>query len=54
VFFALERDNHFGSLEALALPERMPDLRKRLDGRGAEACQPRRVAFIEPRLIDFL
>jgi hypothetical protein len=52
MFFALERDIHMGSLEALALPERAPDLRVRLDGRKAAACRPRRVTFIEPRLID--
>ena len=35
MFFALERDIHHGSLQALALPELPPELRVRLDGRKA-------------------
>jgi hypothetical protein len=53
MFFAVERDLHQGSLEALALPPQPPDLRERLDGRRARGCEPRRVHLIEPRLIDF-
>jgi hypothetical protein len=53
MFFAVERDMHLGSLEALQLQELPPDLRARLDGKQARACRPRRVNFVEPRLIDF-
>jgi hypothetical protein len=51
MYFALERDIHLGSLEALQLPELPPDLRVRMHGRKARACHPRRVHLIEPRLI---
>ena len=48
IVFAVERDIHMGSFEALALPELPPDLRVRLHGEEAKACQPRRVAIFEP------
>jgi hypothetical protein len=51
MFFVLERDIHPGSLEALA-PELPPGLREGLEGLKARPCLPRRVTFIEPRLID--
>jgi hypothetical protein len=52
MFFVVERDIHLGSLQALQLPERPPDLRVGLDGKQARACHPRRVNMIEPRLLD--
>lgn len=52
MFFAVERDIHVGSLEALALPDRPPELRVRLGGPKAKACQPRRVNIVEPRLLE--
>jgi hypothetical protein len=52
IFFVHEREIHFGSLEAVQLPEHPPELRARLGGRRARACKPRRVNLIEPKLID--
>jgi hypothetical protein len=52
MFFVSERDIHLESLEALQLPEFPPDIRVRLNGKRARACQPRRVKLIEPRLLD--
>jgi hypothetical protein len=51
MFFALERDVHEGSLEALQLSEQPPHVRVRLGGPGDSACRPWRVHIIEPRLI---
>jgi hypothetical protein len=51
MFFALERDIHEGSLEALQLVEHPPDVRVRLGGRGERECRPWRVHIIEPRLL---
>jgi hypothetical protein len=51
ILFALERDIHEGSLRAVALPERPAELRMRLEGPKAKACQPRRVHIVEPRLL---
>jgi hypothetical protein len=52
IFFALERDMHLGSLVALQLPDYPPELRVRLHGKRARACDPKRVHLIEPKLID--
>jgi hypothetical protein len=52
IFFALERDIHLGSLRALQLPELTPEMRVRLHGKRARACEPKRVNLIEPKLID--
>ena len=51
MFFALERDVHMGSLEALQLSEHPPDVRVRLGGPGDRACTPWRMHIIEPRLL---
>jgi hypothetical protein len=51
VFFAVERDVHSGSLLAFQVPEHPPELRVRLNGNKARACEPRRVHLIEPRLL---
>jgi hypothetical protein len=51
MFFAVERDIHEGSLEALLLPDHPPDLRVRLGGQKAKICRPRWVNIIEPRLL---
>jgi hypothetical protein len=51
LFVVSERDVHMGSLDALALPERPPELRERLDGPGGRACHPRRVRLVEPKLL---
>ena len=51
MFFAVERDLHEGSLQALMLPQHPPELRMRLEGPKAKACRPRQVNIIEPRLL---
>jgi hypothetical protein len=51
MFFAVERDMHEESLQALVLPEHPPELRVRLGGPKAKQCQPRRVNIVEPRLL---
>ena len=51
MFFALERDIHHGSLEALQLAEHPPDIRVRLGGKGDRECRPWRVHIVEPRLL---
>ena len=51
MFFAVERDMHAGSPQALQLPELPPELRMRLHGPSHKACRPRRVHIIEPRLL---
>ena len=52
MFFALERDVHMGSLEALQLPEHPPDVRARLGRPGERDCSPWRIHIIEPRLLS--
>jgi hypothetical protein len=51
MFFALERDVHMGSLEALQLSEHAPEVRVRLGGPGERECNPWRMHIIEPRLL---
>lgn len=51
LFVAIERDIHLGSLAAYQLPPLPPELRERVDGRGAAALQPRRVELVEARLL---
>jgi len=51
MYFALERDIHTGSLEALQLPEHPPELRVRLEGKKARDVRPGRVHIVEPRLL---
>jgi hypothetical protein len=51
MFFAVERDMHTGSLEALQLPEHPPEVRVRLGGQGERTCSPWRMHIIEPRLL---
>ena len=51
IFFAVERDLHEGSLQALMVPEQPPELRARLGGPKAKHCRPRQVNIIEPRLL---
>ena len=52
MFFAVERDVHVGSLEALQLPEHPPGVRVRLGRPGERDCSPCRVHIIEPRLLS--
>jgi hypothetical protein len=51
ILFAVERDIHEGSLNALALPEQPPSLRVRAGGPEAKVCRPRRVQIIDPKLL---
>jgi hypothetical protein len=51
MFFAVERDVHMGSLEAVQLPEHPPAVRMKLSGKPGRACRPWRVHVIEPRLL---
>jgi hypothetical protein len=51
MFFAVERDMHMGSMQALQVPELPPELRIRLHGPAQKACRPRRVHIVEPRLL---
>jgi hypothetical protein len=49
--FALERDVHSRSLEALALSEHPPEARVRIGGPGERHCVPRRLQIIDPQLL---
>jgi hypothetical protein len=51
MFFALERDAHMGTLEALQLSEHPPAVRVRLGGPGERESNPWRMHIIEPRLL---
>jgi Replication-relaxation len=51
ILFAIERDVHEGSLRAVALPERPPEVRLRAGGADAKVCRPRRIQIIDPKLL---
>jgi hypothetical protein len=51
ILFAVERDIHEGSLQALALPELPPQVRVQAGGLEASVCRPRRVQIIDPSLL---